>query len=80
MTVLVYHVMGRLSFHVDHPTLGAYTARLGNYGVTIFFLLSGFLLYRPFVVAHFESRDRPSWIGVLCPPAGAHHPLRTGWR
>ncbi len=61
MTVLVYHVMGRLSIHVDHPTLGAYTARLGNYGVTIFFLLSGFLLYRPFVVAHFESSDGPNW-------------------
>ena len=61
MTVLVYHVMGRLSFHVTHPTLGAYTARLGNYGVTIFFLLSGFLLYRPFVVAHFENTESPSW-------------------
>jgi peptidoglycan/LPS O-acetylase OafA/YrhL len=61
MTVVVYHVMGRLSIHLDHPTLGAYTARLGNYGVTMFFLLSGFLLYRPFVVAHFESREGPSW-------------------
>lgn len=61
MTVLVYHVMGRLSIHIDHPTLGAYTARLGNYGVTIFFLLSGFLLYRPFVVAHFQDREGPKW-------------------
>jgi peptidoglycan/LPS O-acetylase OafA/YrhL len=60
LTVLVYHVMGRLNIHESHPLLGQYTARLGNYGVTVFFLLSGFLLYRPFVLAHFESRPAPS--------------------
>ena len=33
--------------------------QLGSFGVSIFFLISGFLLYRPFVVAHFASRPAP---------------------
>jgi peptidoglycan/LPS O-acetylase OafA/YrhL len=32
---------------------------LGSYGVAIFFVISGFLLYRPFVLAAFESRRTP---------------------
>ena len=37
---------------------GQYTARL-DVGVTIFFLISGFLLYRPFVAAHLDGEDGP---------------------
>jgi peptidoglycan/LPS O-acetylase OafA/YrhL len=35
--------------------LGSYTARL-EIGVAVFFLISGFLLYRPFVAAHLDGR------------------------
>src|SRR5439155_7118876 len=36
------------------------TARL-NVGVTVFFLISGFLLYRPFVAARAGRGPAPSW-------------------
>jgi len=35
--------------------LGHYTARL-EIGVAVFFVISGFLLYRPFALAHFDGR------------------------
>ena len=38
--------------------LGAYPARL-DIGVTFFFVMSGFLLYRPFVAARFAGRTAP---------------------
>jgi peptidoglycan/LPS O-acetylase OafA/YrhL len=53
-SILVTHASGVSNFNADNA-LGAYTARL-NFGVTIFFLLSGFLLYRPFVAARREGR------------------------
>lgn len=40
--------------------LGAVLARL-DFGVTLFFLLSGFLLYRPFAAAHLDGRAGPRW-------------------
>lgn len=50
MGVLITHV-GLLSGYITRtPSVGPYLARL-DLGVTIFFMLSGFLLYRPFVVA-----------------------------
>ena len=39
--------------------LGAFFARM-DAGVAVFFVLSGFLLYRPFVVAHFAGTPRPA--------------------
>jgi peptidoglycan/LPS O-acetylase OafA/YrhL len=57
LSVLVTHT-GFLSGANGSTWYGAYTARL-DIGVTIFFLLSGFLLYRPFVSARFGERKRP---------------------
>ncbi|MEA2495606.1 MAG: hypothetical protein QOJ29_3517, partial [Thermoleophilaceae bacterium] len=37
---------------------GHFTARL-DVGVTVFFVISGFLLYRPFVAARIEGRRAP---------------------
>jgi peptidoglycan/LPS O-acetylase OafA/YrhL len=53
-SVLVTHCSGITAFNTGNP-LGAYTARM-NMGVTIFFLISGFLLYRPFVAARVEGK------------------------
>jgi peptidoglycan/LPS O-acetylase OafA/YrhL len=57
LSVLVTHA-GFLSGANLGAWYGDYTARL-DVGVTIFFLLSGFLLYRPFVAARVGERDRP---------------------
>jgi peptidoglycan/LPS O-acetylase OafA/YrhL len=61
LSVLVTHCSGLTGFNSDNP-LGAITARL-NVGVTIFFVISGFLLYRPFVAARLEGRPAPSPLG-----------------
>jgi peptidoglycan/LPS O-acetylase OafA/YrhL len=52
--ILLSHSAGITTF-AEVNALGAYTARL-NMGVALFFLLSGFLLYRPFVAARLEGR------------------------
>jgi peptidoglycan/LPS O-acetylase OafA/YrhL len=38
-------------------SVGKYSSRL-EIGVAVFFVISGFLLYRPFAAAHFEGRPR----------------------
>lgn len=56
MGVLVTHV-GLLSGYITRtPGIGPYLARM-DVGVSIFFALSGFLLYRPFVAARFAGTD-----------------------
>ena len=57
LSVLVTHT-ALLSGANQLAWYGKYTARL-DVGVTIFFLISGFLLYRPFVAAHLEGRSGP---------------------
>jgi peptidoglycan/LPS O-acetylase OafA/YrhL len=57
LSVLVAHTSFLSGANVG-AWYGDYLARL-NVGVTIFFLLSGFLLYRPFVSARLGERDRP---------------------
>lgn len=46
-------------FTFRHHGVGPYFAR-GEIGVSVFFLISGFLLYRPFVAAAFAGRPGPS--------------------
>jgi peptidoglycan/LPS O-acetylase OafA/YrhL len=52
--IVLCHTAGVSTFSTDNA-LGAYAARL-NMGVTLFFLLSGFLLYRPFIAARLQGR------------------------
>jgi peptidoglycan/LPS O-acetylase OafA/YrhL len=56
-SILVTHTAAITAFNVANP-LGAYTARL-NMGVAFFFVISGFLLYRPFLAARFAGRPTP---------------------
>ena len=53
LSVVVLHVSDRSGFS-NHKIAGALTARL-NVGVALFFVLSGFLLYRPFVAARVDG-------------------------
>jgi len=54
LSILLGHTAAESGFTADHA-LGVLTARL-DLGVAIFFVLSGFLLYRPFAAARWEGR------------------------
>ncbi|HEX8647548.1 MAG TPA: acyltransferase [Thermoleophilaceae bacterium] len=58
VTVLLFHV-GFVLEGFQHPTFGRYFAQL-NVGVAIFFVISGFLLYRPFAQARFDGARTPA--------------------
>jgi len=63
--VVVYHVAGYAG-QTNADTVGArFLNNLGNYGVAVFFLLSGFLLYRPFVMHWFRDEPAPDPIVYL---------------
>jgi peptidoglycan/LPS O-acetylase OafA/YrhL len=62
---VLFHHAGFQSGATFRPGAGPFLARM-DVGVTIFFVISGFLLYRPFVAAHLSGRP------VL--------PLRRFWR
>lgn len=60
-------VLGVLTFHVtsitgeiNRPVIGSLFPILGTEGLTLFFVISGFLLYRPFVAARAQARPLPS--------------------
>ena len=55
--VVITHTTQLGGFNREH-FLGAWTVRLDS-GVAIFFVLSAFLLYRPFVSARLDHRDAP---------------------
>jgi peptidoglycan/LPS O-acetylase OafA/YrhL len=58
LTVVGVHTAFASGFTSQHHTLGRYTSRL-EIGVSVFFVISGFLLYRPFAVDHFGGRAAP---------------------
>lgn len=58
LSVLLTHT-AFVSAAILNPTYGAYAARL-ELGVTLFFLISGFLLYRPFVSARLNGAPKPA--------------------
>jgi len=64
LSILVFHV-ALFTVFIEGPVdsvPGAILAHL-NIGVPFFFLLSAFLLYRPFVAARVAGRDRPTFSG-----------------
>lgn len=94
VSVLITHA-GALSGITGRSWLGAYIAR-GDVGVPIFFAISGFLLYRPFAIAHLEGRSaipavrfwrrRASrifpayWVALTFLPIVIGHRLVSGWK
>lgn len=58
LAVLLTHVGFQSGTTLGGGTGGHVLARL-DIGVTLFFLLSGFLLYRPYVTGHFARRPTP---------------------
>jgi peptidoglycan/LPS O-acetylase OafA/YrhL len=67
-TVVGVHVSFVSGLTLRNNSVGIYTARL-EIGVAVFFLISGFLLYRPFTVAHLAGERAPAtrafWIRRL---------------
>ena len=68
LLVVGVHTTFASGFTVHSRSYGEYTSRL-EIGVEVFFVISGFLLYRPFVVAHLANRPDPDrsrfWIRRL---------------
>lgn len=58
--VLVYHVAGTSGLLDPREPGGHLLDNLGNFGVAVFFLLSGFLLYRPFLDASVAATRSPA--------------------
>ncbi len=60
--MLVFHVLSSNDFHAE-SVIGPYTNRLGNLGVAQFLVLSGCLLYLPFVRANLDDKPVLSFQG-----------------
>jgi peptidoglycan/LPS O-acetylase OafA/YrhL len=65
LAVLTYHSVGIVyaqgSLSAPHWILN-WISRLGLFGVAVFFVISGFLLYRPFAIAALADRPAPRWL------------------
>ena len=73
ITVVVFHVLYLTGQNVAGTLLGDFASRL-DVAVTLFFLLSGFLLYRPWADAHFDPA--PDARGPRTPGYLWHRALR----
>ncbi len=58
--VVLYHTTIAVSFYRG-DVAPRWNAPLGDFAVCIFFVLSGFLLYRPFAAAHRQRGNEPGW-------------------
>jgi peptidoglycan/LPS O-acetylase OafA/YrhL len=63
IVVLITHVAFLSGFN-ERSRLGAFTARM-DVGVAVFFMISGFLLYRPFVASRLAGGDGPRAIAFF---------------
>jgi peptidoglycan/LPS O-acetylase OafA/YrhL len=59
MAVMVTHITLSSGWMARSSTWGAFAARL-DVGVAVFFVISGFLLYRPFVAANLTANSAPA--------------------
>lgn len=64
LSVVLVHTSAQSTFSPNNDLLGPLMARM-DVGVPIFFVLSGFLLYRPFVAARLADADGPAIGGYL---------------
>ncbi|WP_423980590.1 acyltransferase family protein [Ilumatobacter sp.] len=60
MGVLIFHTAARTGFDQPDRFGSRVIDNLGNFSVSVFFLLSGFLLYRPFCSAAIEQSALPA--------------------
>ena len=58
LAILLCHTAWTSGF-TSRSFLGAYTSRLDT-SVSVFFMISGFLMYRPFAVSHLSERESPN--------------------
>jgi peptidoglycan/LPS O-acetylase OafA/YrhL len=63
LLVLVVHAGFQTTLTLG-TSVGPYAAR-GEMGVAVFFLISGFLLYRPFAASHLAGRPGPDTVGFF---------------
>ena len=59
LCIITYHVTS-ITGEINRPVIGDLCAVLGNQALLFFFVVSGFLLYRPYAAAHAVGRSRPS--------------------
>ena len=59
LCIISYHVTS-ITGEINRPVVGDLLAVLGNQALIFFFVISGFLLYRPFTAAHAAGRRRPN--------------------
>ncbi|MGH2892061.1 MAG: acyltransferase family protein, partial [Solirubrobacteraceae bacterium] len=59
LCIIAFHVTS-ITGEINKPVIGDLFAVLGNQALIFFFVISGFLLYRPYAAAHGSGRGRPN--------------------